>query len=79
MPEQNGSDVCETFHQRFDAPVTFLTGNGDSVVDRQFPDEQSARMHSKPVRLGLSQQTVGESLSMQCSAYSKNAARMATK
>lgn len=63
MPRKSGKDVCSQFHVRFaGAPVVFLTGHGDSVVDRQFLDEHQAQILSKPIRFNALLEMIGSSL-----------------
>lgn len=51
MPNASGKEVCEEFHKHCDsAPVIFLSGHGDSVVDSAFLDAHDALLLSKPVR-----------------------------
>lgn len=51
MPNASGKDVCEAFRSvRHSAPVIFLTGHGDSVVDSEFLARHNATLLTKPIR-----------------------------
>lgn len=54
MPNASGKDVCGIFQECFpEAPVIFLTGHGDGVIDRQFLEEKKATLLTKPVQSAL--------------------------
>ncbi|GAB5443632.1 MAG: hypothetical protein Fues2KO_39810 [Fuerstiella sp.] len=51
MPRGDGKELCEFFHERHpEAPVIFLTGYGDGVIDKSFVEHHAATILSKPVR-----------------------------
>jgi signal transduction histidine kinase/ActR/RegA family two-component response regulator len=51
MPHGDGKELCEFFHEWHpDAPVIFLTGHGDGVIDKNFVEDHDATILPKPVR-----------------------------
>lgn len=52
MPNASGKEVCEAFRSvRQSAPVVFLTGHWDSVVDPDFLTKNDASLLTKPIRV----------------------------
>lgn len=63
MPNASGKDVCRVFQARFPtAPVVFLTGHGDGVIDRQFLGQNSATLLTKPVQSDVLLRAVAKSI-----------------
>ncbi len=51
MPQMSGRDITEEFHRRYPgAPVVFLTGHGEGVVDSQFVEAHDILLLQKPIQ-----------------------------
>lgn len=69
MPQGDGKELCEYFHRRYpDAPVIFLTGYGDSVIDKSFVETHKATILPKPVRTDRLLAVIAERMNRSASA-----------
>lgn len=64
MPNASGKDVCKVFQECFPAaPVIFLTGHGDGVIDRKFLEDNQATLLTKPIQSDVLLGAVARSIS----------------